>query len=294
MMPPEVPRFIVAAVLATFIGVRGRRKKSLSPSGAVAGFFVGFVSFACSIRFGTTLLSFYLSATRATRYKASLKQKIEDGCTSATGNRSAKQVLASSLPAVLVSMAYFMLFRFDAPITPTLPWRSSLNLAYLLFFAACAGDTFASEIGIAMPGPGKLPVLILAPWRYVPRGTNGGITIEGTLASVVGGFVVGSASFLSGPEYSFSQLWLVAVGVLGGLIGSAIDSVLGMTVQTSWHDVEADKILQESPAKADEKYQHICGTNLLSGETVNALAAVLTGALAPLFLPLFQVQYSNV
>lgn len=294
-MLPEIPRFFFAVLLATIIAVRGRRKKSLSPSGSAAGFVVGFLSLACSVRFGSTLVAFYLAATRATRYKSDLKKKVEDGFTSATGNRSAKQVLASSLPAVIISLVYFMLFRYDSPITPVFPLKSCLNLAYLLFFAACAGDTFASEIGIAMPGPGKLPVLILKPWRHVPRGTNGGITLEGTIASMIGGFIVGSVNFLSGPDYSFSQLWLVCVGILGGLVGSALDSILGMFLEASWHDLDSGRVLKAKPSHASQnRYQKICGMELLSGESVNALSAMLTAALAPALLPLFQVQYPNV
>lgn len=291
-MLPELPRIIIALLIAALISVRGRRKKSLSKLGAAAAFTVGFLSFASSVRFGSALMAFYFSSTRATRYKADLKRQIEDGYKESTGNRSAKQVLASSLPGVLIAITYVLLYRYDGPVTPAFPLRSSLNLAYLLFFAACAGDTLASEIGIAMPGPGKQPILVLAPWRSVPRGTNGGITVEGTLASALGGFIVGSIYFLAGPEYSFSQLWLVVVGVLGGFLGSLFDSIIGMYAQASWYDSKSKKVLKEAPSQVDEKsMQLICGKNLLSGETVNAIAAILTAALAPALLSLFHVDY---
>lgn len=287
-------RVSLALLFAISLTLHGLRKKSLSRSGATAAFLVGFLSFASATRFGLTLLAFYLSATRATRYKSNLKKQIEDGYTSPSGNRSAKQVFASSLPAVILGVIYFLQYRYDAPISPVFHAKSCLNLSYLLFFAACAGDTFSSEIGIAMPGQGKNPVLILAPWREVPRGTNGGVTLEGTLASVFGGFVVGSAHFLAGPERSFSQLWLVVVGISGGLIGSVFDSILGMLFQASWLDPSSGRILKEAPNSGDSKFDHICGRNILSGETVNALAAVFTAMLSPLFIPLFRVDLSQL
>lgn len=282
-------RLPLALIIAGTIGYRGRRRKSLSQSGAVAGFFVGFLSFLCSVRFGLTLFAFYLSGTRVTRYKSDFKKKFEDGYKSETGNRSAKQVLASSLPAVIVAVIYLICFKDDAAISPQFVVRSSLNLSFLLFFAACAGDTFSSEIGIAMPGPGKNPVLILAPWRSVPRGTNGGVTVEGTLASIFGGTVIGMTYFIVGPEQSLSQLWLIIIGALGGLIGSVFDSALGMVLQASWYDSSTGRVLKEPPKIVSSSQRHICGVNYLSGETVNALSAIITGMLSPLFLPLLQV-----
>lgn len=286
-LPPEAPRVLVGLLLALGISYRGRRKRSLSPSGALAAFAVGFLSYASGTRFGLTMYVFYLAGTRATKYKAELKKRIEDGYQASGGNRGAGQVLASSLPGVVIAVSYFMKYRHDDIITTSNPTRSAFLLAYLLFYAACAGDTFASEIGIAMPGPGKEPVLILAPWRRVPRGTNGGITWEGTVASGLGGLIVGMAYLLCSPRYTLSQLCLLVVGVAGGVIGSTIDSIIGAVAQTSWLHIPTGRVLQEKPTKSDD-VRHICGVDLLSGEAVNALSAVLTAATAPFFISLFQ------
>lgn len=291
-MLPELPRLLLAVLIATWLAVNGRRKESLSPSGAVAGFIVGFISVASSVRFGLTLLVFYATSTRATRFKADLKKKIEDGYTSAGGNRSARQVFASSLPAVILSLTYVLLFRFDAPITTVFPLRSNLLLAYLLFFAACGGDTFSSEIGIALPGPGCQPILITFPWRRVPRGTNGGVTMAGTMASLLGGGIVGVTFYAFGPDKSISQSWLVGVGMFGGVVGSLLDSIIGAIFQASWLDRESGKVLKEAPERSEQhKYDHICGMELLSGESVNAISAILTTAFAPLLLNLFPTPF---
>lgn len=287
-MIPELPRVGVAFVLSTLMAVRGRRKRSLSPGGAVAGFFVGFASLASSARFGATLFAFYVSGTRATRHKADAKRSIEDGYESSGGNRDAKQVLASSLPGVLISIAHAVLFRFDGPVTTVFTGRSALVLAQTLFFAACAGDTFASELGV--PDGGQ-PVLVLAPWRAVPRGTNGGVTMRGTLASAAGGAVIGVAAFAAGPEWSFSQLFLIVVGTAGGFIGSTVDSALGQILQASWLDRKTGKVRKIAPSEEERStgdLELICGRDVLSGESVNAIAAVLTACSAPLFIPLFR------
>lgn len=292
----ELARALCALALATIMAARGRRKSSLSRSGAAAAFLVGFLTWVSSVRFGATLIIFYLTSTRATRYKAEQKRRIEDGYTSEGGNRSAGQVFASSLPAVSLSLFYVGTFRHDAPIMSTFPARSGILLMYLLFFAACAGDTFASELGIVLPKHSTKPVLITAPWRRVPRGTNGGVSWQGNIASAVGGLVMGAVYFLTGPEWSWSQMWLLVVGIVGGVVGSGLDSVIGAIAQASWLDTASGKVLKEVPdvgEEKDERYVHICGMDLLNGEMVNVMAGVVTTGLAPVLLRLFSVSYGR-
>ena len=63
----------------------------------------------------------------------------------------------------------------------------------------CAGDTWASELGtvlnISLDSKEK-PRLITQPWRHVPKGTNGGVSLVGSIASFAGGLVVGIAFYL--------------------------------------------------------------------------------------------------
>jgi uncharacterized membrane protein len=54
-------------------------------------------------------------------------------------------------------------------------------------FGCCLGDTLASELGILSRSP---PVLVTT-FKRVPPGTNGAISVGGTLASMVGGLIMG-------------------------------------------------------------------------------------------------------
>lgn len=283
----ELARCVLALGIATLLAVRGRRRGSLNFSGAVAAFAVGLFSLCASFRFGGVLIIFYLSSTKATRFRADIKARVEDGHDGPSGNRDAGQVLASSGPAVIASLVYWYLYRYDSPISSILPDRSALNLFVMLFFAACSGDTFASELGSVLGSGAEKPFLIISPGRIVPRGTNGGVTVAGTIASGVGGFVIGLSYYAMGPDWGLDQLALVLVGTLGGFIGSFLDSVIGSFFQISLLDVSTKKILKVAPHPEDRnsmRLQHVCGRDLLSGEAVNCAAAIFTGALSPFFV----------
>jgi uncharacterized protein (TIGR00297 family) len=288
--PVELARVVLAFLVATGLAVRGRKRGSLSASGSVAAFVVGFLSFASSARFGLTLITFYVTSTKATRFRSALKARVEDEHGGPSGNRGASQVCASSAPAVGAALVYCFLFRWDSPILRAAPLRSSLNLFYMLYFAACSGDTFASELGTVLGSAAARPFLITAPTRRVPRGTNGGVTLAGTAASAIGGLVIGITYYLLGPDLAPAQLALLPLGLLGGLLGSALDSLLGSVLQLSVEDTGTGIILRGLPppdSPAARRVRHICGRDILSGETVNLIAAALTGASAPLALPLF-------
>jgi len=277
----------VAVALASGLALGGVKRKSLSTDGAVAAFVVGFSALLASYRFGFTLLVFYWTSSKLTKFKSDLKRMVEGGYREG-GQRNWRQVLNSSLPGVIIALVYLARFQVDGPLLHD-GERSLLLAAYLGFFACTNGDTWASEIGIVAglrSGSSRLsgsPLLAIPPFRKVPRGTNGGISLVGTIASLAGGAVIGLAYFLLGLPFTpghlmISQarrnLWL---GTFGGGFGSWADSVLGATLQASWYDEEAGVVLAEIPPQREKKkLKHITGVDLLSNEQINLLSACFT------------------
>lgn len=101
---------LIPLLLAAFLGFHGLRKRSLSPSGALAAFIVGFTMMAVPLRaFGVSLIVFYLAGSRATKVGKQLKAQLEDGHQEA-GYRSAAQVLCNSASAFAASLAWSALF----------------------------------------------------------------------------------------------------------------------------------------------------------------------------------------
>ena len=96
--------------------------------------------------------------------------------------------------------------------------HTSWQLCYLCYLAACAGDTLASEFGSLT----ARPPLLVTTLRPVPAGTDGGISLVGTLASLCGGAMVGACS---GDGIGLVQ------GLVAGGTGSLLDSLLGAALQ---------------------------------------------------------------
>ena len=130
----------------------------------------------------------------------------------------------------------------------------------------------------------------LVQWRRVPKGTNGAVSFVGTLASALGGFLVGLAYYVTlecmlylQQDYeqtaapSSSQLPLVLIGTASGLIGSLVDSILGGYFQYSGLDMKTLRIV-ENPGPSVE---HISGYNMLSNNQVNLLSCLVISFIVP-------------
>ncbi|KAH7334001.1 integral membrane protein DUF92-domain-containing protein [Rhizoctonia solani] len=312
-MAPALP--VIPGVLALLLGAQGIKKRSLSPSGGITAFVVGFLMMSVPLRgFGVSLIVFYLTGSKVTKVGKQLKGKLEEGH-DMNGYRSGWQVLCNSFTAFIASCLWGALFASTSVhaylIGPFLPsliardhadlnmqkvcpmdphvgggWSRTLVLVVLGHFACCLGDTMASELGILSKSPPRL----ITTFAKVPPGTNGAMSRTGTLASLAGGVIMGitmlvtllleSPACRSGVgSLTFS---LLLAGACGGLGGSALDSLIGATIQrTEFSDVSGSVITDETksrPRRAGE-VKVISGMNLLTNNQVNLISSVVTGVL---------------
>jgi uncharacterized protein (TIGR00297 family) len=101
--------------------------------------------------------------------------------------------------------------------------RDVLAIAYAAAVATAAADTCSSEVGKAF---GRRTFLITT-LRPVPPGTEGAVSLEGTLGGLLGALVVGATGVVSG-LFAWPAAILVAVA---GLVGSLAESVLGTVAE---------------------------------------------------------------
>ncbi|EDO50028.1 predicted protein [Nematostella vectensis] len=274
-----------AFVVSIFISRRGFRSKSLDLSGALAAVLVGFACALSSLCFFSSLLAFFLSSSRLTNFRAEVKRELEDDFKEG-GQRNWVQVMCNGGIATLVSLIYVVdkgcgeryidyAHDFDA---------SLMAMAVLGALACSCGDTWSSEIGTAIKS--HTPRLITT-LRKVPVGTNGGVTIPGTVASMTGGLFVGLAYYgtlyltvLMRVKVEVPPQWpIIFIGLVAGFFGSIIDSFLGATVQYSGFCSVKKHVVNRPTATA----KHISGIFLLDNHAVNLVSSAVTGFAMPIF-----------
>jgi uncharacterized protein (TIGR00297 family) len=276
MEPFGVTSVAFASSVATLLAVRAARRKTLTPMGSAVGFGVGFCLCATGLR-GMVLVFFYQLGSWATKYKKQAKARV-DASVEHQSVRGARQVLAVSVGATAVSLYHAFVFGRERTIHfGTEPGASRLACAVLAHHATSLADTWASELGMVVSSPASrrgVVVLITQPWRRVPPGTNGGITLAGTLCSVAGGLVIAALTIamdlVSGiPVVQPARI--LAFGMASGCLGSLLDSVLGATVQATYFDERAKKVTSQ---RSDEA-KHVSGRDILTNEQVNLVSTII-------------------
>jgi uncharacterized protein (TIGR00297 family) len=89
--------------------------------------------------------------------------------------------------------------------------------------ATATADTLASEIGVTVQ-----PRLITT-FKKVPPGTDGGISVLGTAAGIIGAGIIGVAAYLLGiiPD----PFLTLKISIIAGTVGCFVDSILGAVLE---------------------------------------------------------------
>jgi uncharacterized protein (TIGR00297 family) len=99
-----------------------------------------------------------------------------------------------------------------------------LFLLFAVSFSVINSDTFASEIGVIDKN-----VIMITSFRKTDPGVNGGISLFGSLASLLGGLII--AITFTFFYFGTFNVPVVVFVTLMGFLGSNIDSVLGGTLE---------------------------------------------------------------
>jgi uncharacterized protein (TIGR00297 family) len=183
--PPSGLRFLTALAITAGFALLAWFAGGVNFSGALAGSAVAFIMAVRDLRMFLALLIVFAVTLAATRVGYARKQQLRTA--EPAGGRTAAQAMANlGIAALVVAIA-----------------GAGWPVLALAALAEAAGDTSSSEIGMAFPGK----TLLVTNFKSVPAGTDGGISLFGTIAALAG-----AAS--------------VAI-VLAGFFGTVIDSLLG-------------------------------------------------------------------
>lgn len=202
--PTAAATTIVFAVLAYLV-------RGVSVSGAIAGSFLCFILYA-SAGWGAfaALVTVFLLAWITTKVGSSRKRGL--GIAEKSGGRSASQMFANLSVAAVFALIYAVSDH-----------RHAFLFAAGAALAEAAGDTVSSEFGQSQSHSARL----LTTWEPVAAGTDGGITLNGTIAGIFAVIAVG-AVFAGSGEISWRSLWIL---VFAATLGSMTDSLLGATFE---------------------------------------------------------------
>jgi uncharacterized protein (TIGR00297 family) len=217
LLAPQVEDWILNFILGLMVnlvfGLLAWRARSVDASGFMAGLVVGtFIFTFGGWRGYLMLIGFFVVGSVTTKIgyagKAAAGIAQEKG-----GARGAKNALANCGTGLFLILL--------AAITPHGTWMA---VAFTAAFATAAFDTVSSEIGQVY---GRRTVLITS-LRPVPPGTDGAISLEGTLAGLLAALVLGALGVATG-FIPYPALVPVAVGAFVGAMG---ESYLGASLES--------------------------------------------------------------
>jgi uncharacterized protein (TIGR00297 family) len=222
--PQQPLAWLIALALNAALIAPAQRLPLLTRAGWVHAGILGTVLWGClGLRGWLAVVGYLLLGSLVTRL--GLRHKQQQGLAEARGGRRGPEnVWGSAATGALLAMA-------TALAPPA--WLPLLLVGFTASFAAKLADTCGSEIGKRW---GRHTVLITS-LRPVPPGTEGAISLEGTLASLAGSLLMVLLALALGllpgapPAFSATTSAAAALITVVGLVATLLESVIGATAQ---------------------------------------------------------------
>lgn len=193
-------------------------KKLLTPAGVIHAWILGVIIWGILGWQGYLIVGFYfLVGSGITRI--GIKKKESLGIAEKrSGARGPENVWGSALTAAICAL--LTLLFVGQPV------QQLLLLAYVASFATKLSDTTASEVGKAY---GKRTFLITT-LQPVPRGTEGAVSLEGTLTGIVASIAIAMVGWQAHIITPVGVIWCV----IAAFIATNLESVIGATLQSKF------------------------------------------------------------
>jgi len=200
----------MAGVVTLIFTALARWLRGVSFSGAIAGAVVCFVMYVAEGPAAVaTLVAVFVLTWISTRFGYRRKQGL--GTAQSADGRTWSQVLANLAVAATCAVCFRALE------------REVFVLATVAALAEAATDTVSSEFGQARSRTARL----VTTWKVVPAGTNGGISLIGTLAGIAAAACVAVVAFAT----RLIPMQWIAMAVIAAFVGMISDSFLGALLE---------------------------------------------------------------
>ncbi len=254
----SIQQLLVGVILAAIVGLVGWRLRALKSSGALVATLLGGLIFGLGgLSWAAILLTFFISSSLLSKLftgrKLDLAEKFEKG-----SRRDWGQVLANGGVGAFIVMIHLF---YPGELWPWLAFAGAM--------ATVNGDTWATELGVLSAQTPRL----ISNGKSVLRGTSGGVTWAGTIATLAGAFLIGlvGITFEPGPGLIMKLLSIA----MGGLAGATLDSLLGATIQAIYYDPVRQKETEKIVFGEDGKpVGPVRGWDWMNNDMVNFISSI--------------------
>jgi uncharacterized protein (TIGR00297 family) len=201
-------QLLAAPIVTALFAVLAYALGMVSRGGALGGFLVGTLIYACLGPQGFAILAlFVVGGSLLTRLGYGRKRRAGTA-EAADGRRGARNALANCSVALICALL--------AALTSS----QAFTAAFVASLGAAFADTAESEVGQLY---GRAPRLITT-LRTVPPGTDGAVSLPGTLAGLLAAVLTAALASALGLMESPTSMILVT---LAAFLGTVADSLVG-------------------------------------------------------------------
>lgn len=224
------PWFVAVVLNTILLGLAWiAPKKLLTPAGSFHAWFLAILIWVTLGWQGYVVVMFYFLVGSGVTRIGMAQKEAEGIAEKRSGARGPENVWGSALTGALCALGVGIINSGLVVLSPQFivpnP-QSLLLLGYVASFSTKLADTTASEVGKAY---GKSTYLITT-LQPVPRGTEGAVSLEGTLAGIVASVAIAFVGWGVG----LIDLLGVAWCVLAAFIATNLESVIGATLQSKY------------------------------------------------------------
>ena len=225
MILPDPITILFISIISLVIAGIAFFKKVLDQGGSALAFLICFITGTLGHWTWLLLMLIFVGASfLATKFAIVYKKAlgVEE---SDEGTRGGSNVISNGIVPAIVAICYSL----------DLLSPEQALVAFTTSIGAATADTMASEIGVLAPEP----VLITNPSKKVEPGTDGGVSLEGTTASLLSAVSMSMLSFCAfvlmieekNALHSVFHVDFLYISAFFGFFGSIIDSLLGATLE---------------------------------------------------------------
>ena len=197
-------------------------KKLLTPAGYFHAWLLGVLVWSCLGWRGYSVVMFYFLMGSAVTRIGMAKKEAAGIAEKRSGARGPENVWGSALTATLCALGIWLLTYWSTDPSRSV-WIALLSLGYVASFSTKLSDTCASEVGKAY---GKRTFLITT-LQPVPAGTEGAVSLEGTLAGAVASGAIALLGWLVGLISPLD----IGICIVAAFIATNLESLIGATLQ---------------------------------------------------------------